>query len=240
MIRFVYGDELHKFPYLKQTMFQDRADQFKRRLGWDVSVDLAGEERDQYDALNPLYIIWEGAGGRHGGSLRALPTVGRTMAAEHFLHLTHGVKIESPLIWEVTRFCLAPDAGPGVAAALMMAGCELALRFGIEQGLGVFDAIYGIGEVGYHPKPDPRAFAAVLEAHDIDPARAAMFEDDPRNLEVPFSLGMRTVLVGPGRHGPDPLAADHRHGDHVLWQTAALGDFVAALAAALPGVAMSR
>ncbi len=40
MIRFVYGDELHKFPYLKQTMFQDRADQFKRRLGWDVSVDL--------------------------------------------------------------------------------------------------------------------------------------------------------------------------------------------------------
>ena len=113
MIRFVYGDELHKYPYLKQTMFQDRADQFKRRLGWDVSVDLAGEERDQYDALNPLYIIWEGAGGRHGGSLRALPTVGRTMAAEHFLHLTDGVRIQSPLIWEVTRFCLAPDAGPG-------------------------------------------------------------------------------------------------------------------------------
>lgn len=154
MIRFVYGDELHKYPFLKQSMFQDRAEQFRKRLGWDVTVDLAGEERDQYDALNPLYIIWEGPDGHHGGSLRALPTVGRTMTAEHFRHLTHGVKIESPLIWEVTRFCLAPDAGPGVAAALMMAGCELALRFGIDQGLGVFDArmtrIYG--RIGFAPE----------------------------------------------------------------------------------------
>lgn len=154
MIRFLYGDELQKFPYLKQTMFQDRAEQFSRRLGWDVDVDLAGEERDEYDALNPLYILWEGADGRHGGSLRALPTVGRTMAAEHFPDLTGGVRIESPLIWEVTRFCLAQDAGPGVAAALMMAGCELALRFGIEQGLGVFDArmtrIYG--RIGFAPE----------------------------------------------------------------------------------------
>jgi len=183
MIRFVYGDELHKFPYLKQTMFQDRADQFKRRLGWDVSVDLAGEERDQYDALNPLYIIWEGAGGRHGGSLRALPTVGRTMAAEHFLHLTDGVRIQSPLIWEVTRFCLAPDAGPGVAAALMMAGCELALRFGIEQGLGVFDArmtkIYG--RIGFGPDVlgrdgDGRSGIAVGLWSFTEAARSAMSE----------------------------------------------------------------
>lgn len=168
MIRFVYGDELDKLPSLKQTMFQDRAEQFRKRLGWEVTVDLAGEERDQYDALNPLYLIWEGPDGRHGGSLRALPTVGRTMTAEHFRHLTHGMRIESPLIWEVTRFCLAPDAGPGVAAALMMAGCELALRFGIEQGLGVFDAhmtrIYG--RIGFAPEVigvdgDPRTGIAV-------------------------------------------------------------------------------
>jgi acyl homoserine lactone synthase len=153
MIRFLYGDELHKFPLLKKTMFQDRAEQFKTRLDWDVTVDAAGEERDQYDALNPLYIIWERPDGRHGGSMRALPTVGRTMTAEHFLHLTGGVRIESPLIWEVTRFCLAPGATPGVAAALMLAGCELALRFGLEQCLGVFDArmtrIYG--RIGFSP-----------------------------------------------------------------------------------------
>jgi acyl homoserine lactone synthase len=153
MIRFIYGDELDRFPYLKKTMLQDRALQFRNRLGWDVTVNDAGEERDEYDDLNPLYVIWEGADGRHGGSMRGLPTVGRTMTAEHFLHLTDGVRIESPLIWEVTRFCLAPGAGPGVAAALMLAGCELGLRFGLDQCLGVFDArmtrIYG--RIGFSP-----------------------------------------------------------------------------------------
>jgi len=154
MIRFIYGDDLDNFPLLKRTMFQDRAEQFKGRLNWDVSVDAAGEERDEYDALNPLYVIWEGPDGRHGGSMRGLPTVGRTMAAEHFLHLTHGVRIESPVIWEVTRFCLAPGATPGVAAALMLAGCELGLRFGLDQCIGVFDArmtrIYG--RIGFSPE----------------------------------------------------------------------------------------
>ncbi len=153
MIRFIYGDELDRFPYLKKTMFLDRAEQFKNRLDWDVSVTDTGEEIDEYDALNPLYVIWEGADGRHAGSMRGLPTVGRTMTAEHFLHLTDGVRIESPLIWEVTRFCLAPGAGPNVAAGLMLAGCELGLRFGLEQVLGVFDArmsrIYG--RIGFSP-----------------------------------------------------------------------------------------
>ena len=109
-----------------------------------------------------------------------------------------------------------------------------------RRELDVFDAIHGIGEVGYHPKPDPRSFAAVLKAHALDPARCAMFEDDPRNLEVPFSLGMRTVLVGAGRHGPDELAEDHSHGSHVLWHTRDIVAFLPALAAALGAVASSQ
>lgn len=106
-----------------------------------------------------------------------------------------------------------------------------------HRDLAVFDAIYGIEETGFHPKPDPRAFAAVLDAHGIDPARAAMFEDDPRNLETPHRLGMRTILVGPGRHGPDDLDPGHVHGPHVHWQTPDLAPFVTALAAGLGRVA---
>jgi acyl homoserine lactone synthase len=121
-------------------MFADRATQFKERLKWAVSVNEAGEERDQYDTLNPLYVIWENEAGRHGGSMRLLPTVGRTMVNDHFTHLTEGVTIQSPLIWECTRFCLAPDAGPQVAAALMLAGGEVMNGFGIRHYVGVFDA----------------------------------------------------------------------------------------------------
>ena len=111
MIRYIYGNDLHKFPKLARTMFLDRADQFKTRLGWDVTVDDRGFERDAYDDENPLYVIWENRDGSHGGSMRLLPTVGRTMVNDHFIHLTDGVRIESPLIWECTRFCLSRGAG---------------------------------------------------------------------------------------------------------------------------------
>jgi len=140
MIRYIYANDLHKFPKLQSTMFLDRADQFKKRLGWDVSVDDAGYERDEYDAINPLYVIWERPDGTHGGSMRLLPTVGSTMVNDHFSHLTDGVHISSPLIWECTRFCLAPGADGYTAAALMLAGGEVMRGFGVEHYVGVFDA----------------------------------------------------------------------------------------------------
>ena len=59
MIRYIYGEDLNKFPMLARSMFRDRADQFATRLGWEVSVDERGEERDEYDRENPLYVIWE-------------------------------------------------------------------------------------------------------------------------------------------------------------------------------------
>lgn len=99
-----------------------------------------------------------------------------------------------------------------------------------HRHLSVFDGIYGVEETGFHPKPDPRAYAAVSQAAGFDPASAAMFEDDPRNLAVPHRLGMRTVLVGTGRLGPDELAGDHAHGQHVQYRTTDLTDFLRALA----------
>ncbi len=139
MLRYLYGSELHQFPKLASSMFKDRADQFQTRLGWEVTVDAAGEERDSYDALNPLYVIWENADGSHGGSMRFLPTTGPVMVNDHFGHLTTG-PITSPLIWECTRFCLSKTAAPHVAAALMLGGGEIMRGFGVEHFVGVFDA----------------------------------------------------------------------------------------------------
>jgi N-acyl-L-homoserine lactone synthetase len=39
---------------------------------------MKGQERDRYDDLNPLYVIWQEHDGRHAGSMRFLPTTGRT------------------------------------------------------------------------------------------------------------------------------------------------------------------
>ena len=139
MLRYIYGNDLHRHPRLAGGMFRDRADQFRTRLGWDVTVTADGEERDAYDRLNPLYVIWETPEGTHGGSMRFLPTTGPTMVNDHFGHLTTG-PISSALIWECTRFCLARGAGPHVAAALMLGGGEIMRGFGVDHFVGVFDA----------------------------------------------------------------------------------------------------
>ncbi len=72
--------------------------------------------------------------------MRFLPTTGPTMVNDVFGHLTGSAPIQSPLIWECTRFCLARGAGANVAAALMLAGGEIMTNFGIRHFVGVFDA----------------------------------------------------------------------------------------------------
>lgn len=97
---------------------------------------------------------------------------------------------------------------------------EHARRVTAAVGLeGAFDALYGVEDAGYLPKPEARAFATVFALDGVETRRAAMFEDDHRNLEVPHTLGMRTVLVGP--------TATHPHVHH---QTEDLAEFLGRLA----------
>jgi putative hydrolase of the HAD superfamily len=75
---------------------------------------------------------------------------------------------------------------------------------------GLFDAIYGIEHAGFLPKPERAAFDTVFAADGLDPSRAAMFEDDSRNLREPHALGMRTVHVA---DRPAPARHIHHHTD---------------------------
>ena len=75
---------------------------------------------------------------------------------------------------------------------------------------GLFDAIYGVEHAGFRPKPEAAAFNTVFSADGLSPTRAAMFEDDPRNLKVPFEMGLKTVHVAPE---PAPATHIHRHTD---------------------------
>jgi len=141
-------------------------------------------------------------------------TYGTTLAG---LMAHHGIDPE-PYLAEVHDIDLAPltpDALlrqgiarlPGRRIVYTNASRPYALRVLAARGLeGVFDAVYGVEHAGYRPKPEAGAFAAIFARDGLDPARAAMFEDDPRNLAVPHARGMRTVLVG-----PEGGAAPHIH-----------------------------
>ncbi|MCK0168130.1 autoinducer synthase [Jannaschia sp. S6380] len=139
MIRYFYGSQMEQHAELAAEMFRDRATQFRDRMGWDVTVDDMGWETDQYDVLDPLYVVVEDEKGHHAGSMRFLPTTGRTMLAEIFPHLVDHRPISSPDVWECTRFCLSPNASGRVAQMLLLAASELGLAIGVRQSLGVFD-----------------------------------------------------------------------------------------------------
>lgn len=70
----------------------------------------------------------------------------------------------------------------------------------------LFDAVYGVEHASFRPKPERAAFEEIFAKDGIAPDRAAMFEDDPRNLAAPHEMGMRTVHVA-----PEPVEADHIH-----------------------------
>ncbi len=109
---------------------------------------------------------------------------------------------------------------PGRRIVFTNATAPYAERVIEARGLsGLFDAVYGVEEAGFRPKPHLEAFEAIFARDGIDPLVAAMFEDDPRNLAVPHAKGMQTVHVAPEAA---PAAHIHHH-------TADLAEFLAQL-----------
>jgi putative hydrolase of the HAD superfamily len=93
-------------------------------------------------------------------------------------------------------------------------GCEpYARRVLAARGIeACFDAVYGVEHAAFIPKPERAAFETIAGIDGFDHKRSAMFEDDIRNLEAPFHLGMRTVHVAPEK---DARAFVHHHTDNL-------------------------
>lgn len=91
---------------LLKQMYRLRADVFGGRLGWDVTV-MDGGERDQYDELNPTYILATSGGNKVVGCARLLPAVGPTMLELTFPQLLRdgSLNANSAMI-ESSRFCV--------------------------------------------------------------------------------------------------------------------------------------
>ncbi len=137
---------------LFDQMFRQRAITFKERLGWNVTVK-NGWETDSFDELDPLYVMSVTPDrGQLLGSARLLPTSGPHMMSEIFgAHFEPEATLRTPLIWEITRFCIDEDAkttstpsGLSFATLELLAGiCELGMANGISHVTAVFDPLMG-------------------------------------------------------------------------------------------------
>jgi putative hydrolase of the HAD superfamily len=132
---------------------------------------------------------------RYGTTLRGL-MIEHDLDPAAFLEFAHD--IDRSALAQDTALARAIERLPGRRFILTSGSHGHAMK--TTQHLGIdhlFDGVFGIAEGDYIPKPDERTYRGFIARFGIEPAKAAMFEDIARNLEVPHKLGMTTVLVMP-------------------------------------------
>jgi len=162
--------------------------QVDKRIGEFVSRFLHVSEEEARGIQKDYYR-------RFGTTMRGMMTM-HGVSADDYLAYVHQID-HSPL-----------TANPAMGAAIAkLPGRKLILTNGsvdhadkVLERLGLsdhFDAVFDIIAAQLQPKPAQETYQRFLKLHDVDPAKAAMFEDLARNLEIPHQLGMTTVLVVP-------------------------------------------
>lgn len=98
---------------------------------------------------------------------------------------------------------------------------------------GLFEDVHDIRAMTFVPKPHRQAYDGFFARHDIDPARAVMFDDLEKNLVVPHEVGMATVQVVAGadfaHEQVDAWELDRASGPHVHHVTSRLALFLRSL-----------
>jgi len=211
-----------------------------------VRADLAHVETWVFDMDNTLYPpelrLFDQVSARITGfvmrELRLEQAEADALRARYFrdygttlagLMAVHGLDPD-PYLAEVHAIDLsgvAPDARlAGAIAALpgrkvIYTNGSRAHGLNIAQALGLascFAAFYGVEDAEYVVKPHRPAFEAVFARDGLDPRRAAMVEDDQRNLRVPAEMGMHAIWR--------PVSADEARAPHVHHVAPDLADFL--------------
>jgi acyl homoserine lactone synthase len=138
----IQAHEYSKYPEVMRKIFRLRKKVFSDQLGWSVPV--RGDiERDYYDELKPVYLVWCSEDARIlYGMMRLMPTTGPTLLYDVFRKTFPAqISLSAPGVWEGTRMCIDeeaissdfPEIDPGRAfSLLLLALCECALEHRIH------------------------------------------------------------------------------------------------------------
>ena len=186
MIIVIDGVNRHRYTRLLDEMFMLRARVFGQRLGWEVDIQ-DGREIDQFDSLDPAYVIGINENNKVVSCVRALQTTGPHMLSDVFSSILDGEPpLRSATLWESTRFCVDTELLEGgharnsisyATCELMVASLEYARDSGISDIVTVIDPIMNrvlkrsdCAPYGYVGKTTPMgkvsAMAALLDCSD--------------------------------------------------------------------------
>lgn len=199
---------------LDNTLYPPSADLFGQMDGRFSAYVMRLTGLDQPSALKLCADYWAAYGSTLTGLMKH-----HDIDPHHFLADVHDIDVSH--LEEDAALSKAIKALPGRKIVYTNGSHNHAKRVLAARGLTRhFDAVYGVEHADFKPKPTHEAFSRVFAKDGVTPTRAAMFEDEPRNLAVPHALGMRTVHVHANPHEDDHI---HHHTDH-------LADFLSQLA----------
>lgn len=149
MFMTLQAHQYEDYPHLLDQMFKLRKRVFHDELKWAVSVR-NGQERDGYDDLQPVYLLWiSDDATRVYACMRLMPTTGPTLLYDVFRRtFPDAANLVSPGIWEATRTCVDAELiavdFPGVDQArafglLCLAAAECSRLHGIHTVLSNYE-----------------------------------------------------------------------------------------------------
>jgi putative hydrolase of the HAD superfamily len=194
-------------------------DQVERRIGLYIE-QLLNLDREAARALQKQYFR------EHTTTLKGL-MVNHGVDPAHFLDFVHQIDVTGVALDDALDRAL--DSLPG--RKLIYTNGSVAHARNVMDRLGInrhFNDIFDIAAANYDPKPSAASFGRLIEAHGIDPTRAAMFDDMPRNLKPAAELGMITILVASHHDWAQPTGNE----DYIHHTTDKLADWLAAIATA--------
>lgn len=178
---------------LDNTLYPRHCDLFEQ-IDWKMTDYVAGHldiPKDQARVLQKEMYH------QYGTTLRGL-MLRYQVDPSHFIEKVHDIDYSpidpNPLLGELIA------ALPGRKHVFTNGDTGHAERTLARLGIGdLFFDIFDIVAADLIPKPAEQPYLKFLTSHNVDPVQAVMFEDMPRNLDVPKQMGMGTVLVLPAK-----------------------------------------
>ena len=185
---------------------------------------LLGLSREDARALQKQYYF------DHGTTLKGL-MIHHHIDPSDFLEKAHAIDYD----------VLSPDLSLGEAIEALPGRKFIFTNGSVKhaemaaKALGIFhhfDDVFDIVAAEYVPKPAGATYDKFMALHRVDTQHAVMFEDLPRNLLVPKTLGMKTVLLVPQDADHEFVDAWEKRTDedrHIDYATSNLTAFLNAL-----------
>jgi len=196
MVHIVTKANRKQFALELYGMHRDRKRIFVDWLKWKIPVTDGTHEIDQFDSQNAVYLIESDGKGRHLASIRLLRTTRPHLLLDVFPALCDGPVPIGPDIWELTRFCVAPEMIKSDGTRLMNLMWTSVVEYAVLNGITQYTCVTHMAflsqilSAGWDTKP-----LGLPQMVDGGLIGAVLFKISPATLEEARSrYGYRTSV----------------------------------------------